>query len=235
MKYLEEFLRNLEKSWKGSLVSVSEVREVEKNAKKFLSLLAKQGKVQRVTWGWYWIPVKYEDFFDFLEKDKHFKLLQKQTAASVWNGDFIHRDYYTIAVRDRSYGRALEKFSQLHGWNVSVETRDFAETDYRKIGKLYVESLEETIVDCLKEWAFADAFSALYENYENVDQKRISEHYWERIPGTNVRVGQVLKFGISLINRETARDLHGSARARIADAFVKRQVEEAAEKVVELG
>ncbi|MDA2930516.1 hypothetical protein MYX84_11315 [Acidobacteria bacterium AH-259-O06] len=235
MKYLEEFLKSLGKSWKGSLVSVSEAREVEKNAKKFLSLLAKQEQVKRVTWGWYWIPVKYEDFFDFLEKDKHFKVLQKQTAASVWNGDFIHRDHYTIAVKNRSYGRALEEFAESQEWNVSVEIWDFEKRDYRKIGKFYVESLEETIVDCLKEWAFADAFSALYENYENVDWKRISEHYWERIPGTNVRVGQVLKLGVSLINRETAPDLYVSRRAKIADAFVKRQVEEAAEKVVELG
>ncbi|MDA2934720.1 hypothetical protein MYX82_10315 [Acidobacteria bacterium AH-259-D05] len=235
MEYLDSFLSKLQKNWKGSLVSVSEARQLEKNAKKFLSLLVQEEKVQRVTWGWYWIPFHYKNFFDFLAKDRHFKVLQKQTAASVWNGDFIHRDYYTIAVKDGSYGKALEKFSELQGWNVSVETREFEESDYKRIGKLYVQSLEETIIDCLKEWAFADAFSALHENQESVDWQKMTEHYWERIPRTDVRIGQVLKYGGGIVEQEISDESALKTRARITDPFVRRQVEEAAQKVVELG
>ena len=179
MRYLDTFMKKLEKDWKGSLVSVSEAAEVDKNAKKFLSLLAQQGNVQRVTWGWYWIPDDYEGFFDFLAKDKHLKVLQKQSAASYWNGDFVHRDHYTLAVDNGSYGKALEKFAQGRGWNVHVEVRNVEQLNYQETDGMCVEGLEETIVDCLKEWAFADAFAVWYENQKN--WPRIMERYWERI------------------------------------------------------
>ncbi|MEX2704840.1 MAG: hypothetical protein Q6352_006225 [Candidatus Freyrarchaeum guaymaensis] len=43
--------------------------------------------------GWYYIPEK-RDVWDFLARDKHFKVLIKQTAASIWNHDFVHRNVY---------------------------------------------------------------------------------------------------------------------------------------------
>jgi hypothetical protein len=42
---------------------------------------------------------------------------------------------------------------------------------------LRVEELEETIVDCIKAWAFADAFASVVQNYNDVDWARISRHY----------------------------------------------------------
>lgn len=229
MKYLEAFSEALEKKWKGSLVSVAEARPREKNAKKYLSLLAQQGKVTRVSWGWYYLPVKQGDFYEFLAGDKHLKVLHKQTAASYWNGDFIHRDQYTIAVEDPSYGEALEKAAESQGWKVRAETRDLEGLAYKRIGSLYVESLENTIIDCLKEWAFTDAFATLHTNEKRINWETMSARYWERIPGTNMRIGQILKYGANLISPETH-----SSRATIPDDFMKRQVEEAAGKVAEL-
>jgi len=226
MSYLDQFLRKLQRECKGSLVRVSEVKAP--NAKRYLSQLAQQGRIEKVARGWYWVPDHYEDFFDFLAKEKHFKVLQKQTAASVWNGDFVHRNQFTLAVKDKSYGRALKAFSESRGWPVSIEVKEFKHTEYRKMGRLYVESLEETIVDCVKEWAFTDAFASLHQNYEAIDWDRIFKHYWERIARSNTRVGQVLKSYIA-----SRRDR--APKTRIPDNFIRRQVEEAIEKVRELG
>ncbi|MBI4446868.1 MAG: hypothetical protein HY645_13305, partial [Acidobacteria bacterium] len=122
MDYLDGFRERLEKKWKGSLVSVSDAKGVEANAKEYLGQLARKREIEKVAWGWYWVPDSYESVFDFLAKDRHFKVLQKQTAAAVWNGDFIHREHYSIAVKNGSYGRALEAFAKSRGWRVSVET-----------------------------------------------------------------------------------------------------------------
>jgi len=232
MNYLERFRRKLEKHWKGSLVSVAEAEKIEPNAKKYLSQLPPTGEVSKVSWGWYWVPCKYKDFFDFLAKESHFKVLQKQSAASLRNGDFIHRDGYSVAVRDRSYGRALKSFAASQGWKVEVEKRNFRASEYRKIRGLLVERLEETVVDCLKEWAFADALSSVFLNYGSIDWHSISKHYWERIPRSDVRVGQVLKYGTAIM-RSSDYDERSGVRVRISDDFVRRQVEEAAQKVVE--
>jgi hypothetical protein len=234
MSYLDGFRKKLEKGWKGSLVSVAEATAVEPNAKKYLSQLARKGQIEKVIWGWYWIPDNHKDFFDFLAKDKHFKVLQKQTAASVWNGDFVHRDSYAVAVSASSYGRALRKFADSRGWDVVIEIRDFRANEYVKRGGLFVEALEETIVDCVKGWAFADAFSSLHENHDTIDWDRIYQHSWDRISGSDSRVGQILKYGTSVMSRTAGADLRAMTRAYISDDFVRRQVEEAAERVVDL-
>ena len=98
---------------------------------------------------------------------------------------------------------------------------------------MYVESLEDTIVDCVKDWAFADALSSLHENKDRVDWRRIFSHSWERISGTNTRVGQVVKYGTSIIGRETGSSAYAESKTAIPDDFVRRQVEEAAAKVIE--
>lgn len=214
---------------------MSEATVIEPNAKKYLSQLAKQGRVEKVTWGWYGVADNYKDFFDFLAKDKHFKVLQKQSAAAFWSGDFIHRDHFTVAVKDRSYGRALQVFSRSRGWNVLAETRDLSRTEYRQIGGLYVEALEETVIDCVKDWAFADAFACLNQNYGTFDWHKISRHYWERIPRSDTRVGQILDYGASILGRETDLEAYSATKTRITDDFIRRQVEEAAERVTELG
>jgi hypothetical protein len=59
--------------------------------------------------------MSYRDAWEFLAKDKGFKVIIKQTAASIWNYDFIHRDVFRLAVNNRSYKRALEAFAKKHG------------------------------------------------------------------------------------------------------------------------
>ena len=67
--YLEKFYKSLA-GWKGSLVKVEYIQQT--NAKEYLNKLARAGLVERVTWGWYWIPGKAEDFWAFLGRDKNF-------------------------------------------------------------------------------------------------------------------------------------------------------------------
>ncbi|MCK5561921.1 MAG: hypothetical protein KAJ51_15080, partial [Thermoplasmata archaeon] len=119
--YLTKFNNKLKRQWKGSLVKVEYIKSMEPNAKKYLNNLAKANLIKNITWGWYWIPSKTKDFFDFLRGDKNFKIVSSQTAASFWNYDFIHRDAYSIKVTNRSYGKAVEEFSKINGWSVKVE------------------------------------------------------------------------------------------------------------------
>ncbi|MBI4455273.1 MAG: hypothetical protein HY644_05170 [Acidobacteria bacterium] len=231
MEYLNKFLEKIEKEWKGSLVSVRNAGKIDRNAKKFLSQLAAQGKVTRVTWGWYWVPVRRKSVLEFLAKDRNFKVLQKQSAASVWNGDFVHRDIVSVAVQDASFARALRAFAKQQGWGISVETRRLKPGSYKRIDNLYVEALEDTIVDCIKQWAFEDAFAAVQQNRDSLDWNKISKHAWERIRRTNARVSQVLKLGSAMIEGKS----EDSTRIRIADFFVRQRVEEAARKVLDLG
>ena len=95
--------------------------------------------------------------------------------------------------------------------------------------------LEDTIVDCVKEWAFTDAFATLHQNYRAIDWNKMSRHYWERISRCNARVGQVLKYGTSLMARDSGNSIYPRTRATVKDEFVRRQIVEAVEKVIELG
>lgn len=233
MQYLDAFQYSLERRWKGRLVSVREATRIEPNAKEYLRTLVARESIEKVTWGWYWIPDAYRDVFEFLAKQRHVTVVQKQTAAAVWNSDFVHRDQYRIAVTDHSYGRALQAFRTQRGWNITVETRQFQRDEYTKVGNLSVTSLETTIIDCIKEWAFADAFAAVYENRDTIKWQRLARHTWERIPRTSTRVGQVLAYGTALLKAATTHAPLSTLSA-ISDPFVRGQVEEAAHQVAAL-
>jgi hypothetical protein len=98
VRYLEEFHKALKTPWAGSLVKVSQLRH--DHAKEYLNKLAREGAVERVAWGWYWVPVAVKDVWDFLAKDQNYKVIAARTAASFWNQDFIHRNVYRIKVQD---------------------------------------------------------------------------------------------------------------------------------------
>lgn len=231
-EYLKQFHRKIEREWKGSLIKVEFIKET--NAKEYLNKLAKVGLIERVRWGWYWIPDKIEDVWDFLRKDKNFKVVSSQTAASLRNYDFIHRDVVILKVKDSSYGRALQEFSKKRGWNVKVE---YAENvKYSKIGNLFVEDVENTIVNCLQNWAFVDAFAVLYANRRKLKLKSLSDRsYWKRVSGTNVRIGQALKYGTRRMNELSGERLFSVRGLNVKDKFVRREIDEAVERVVELG
>lgn len=80
-----------------------------------MNKLAKAGLIEKVRWGWYWVHDKIKDPLEFFEKDRRFKIVSCQSAASLWNQDFIHRDAYLLKVRDRSYAGALEEFAGRRG------------------------------------------------------------------------------------------------------------------------
>lgn len=221
--YLSEFRRRLA-GHAGSLVKVASVRSAQ--AKEYMSKLAKEGGVERVAWGWYYIPGKKElkEPLDFLAQDENFKVLTGQTAASVWNGDFIHREAVTLTVDDPSYGKALESFSKTRGWTFAVEYDPRAKKiPAKKVGKLLVEEPEATVVDCFRRWAFVDAVATMTPKMHS---DRLKESYWSRIPKTDVRIGQALAY---VSHRLFGHD----ADARISNDYVRRELDEAIEKVKE--
>jgi hypothetical protein len=233
--YLQEFSKRL-KPFKGSLVRVSSLREIEPKAKEYMSKASKEGVIERIKWGWYWVPTEINDTWDFLAKDKNFKVVSAQTAASFWNNDFVHRDIYILKVKDKSYGKALKEFAKKRGWNIEVEySKDPTKIRCRKVGNLLVEDIEENIIECLQNWAFADAFATLYENRNKIDLNRLyKEAYWKRISKTNVRAKQALEYGLHQLEEIGGVEFpHGETK--LEDDFLSREIDEAIEKVVELG
>lgn len=234
-EYLTEFNRKL-KPFKGSMVRVSHVKAIEPNAKEYLNKLAQEGSIERVKWGWYWIPSEVKDIWAFLKKDKNFKLVSAQTAASFWNNDFVHRDVYVLKVTDKSYGKALKEFGRKRGWSIEVEyAKDASRIRYRRVRGLFVEDIEMNVVECLQKWAFADAFATLHENKARIDLDRlIGESYWRRISKTSVRVKQALEYGFHQLAQKGGV-VFPHREARLDDDYVRREIDEAIEKVVELG
>ncbi|MFQ6128801.1 MAG: hypothetical protein ACE5QW_07870 [Thermoplasmata archaeon] len=233
--YLDRFYKKLKKDLKGSLVKVAKIKELEPNAKEYLNKLAKAGRIEHVSWGWYWVPDNYRDIFDFLRKDKNFKMLSSQSAASFWNYDFIHREIYNIKVYDRSYGKALEVFARSRGWNVEVEyVENTSEIKYVRRGGIYVEAIDENIIDCLQRWAFTDAFAVFFVNKERIKSRELSKRaYWKRIARSDVRVRQALAYGAHRFNQSLGRVVFSTRKTTIKDEFVRRGVDEAVQKVVE--
>jgi len=234
-EYLTEFNEKL-RLFKGSLVKVKSVKDIEPNAKEYLNKLSKGDLIERVKWGWYWVPAKIKDVWDFLEKDKNFKVVSAQTAASFWNNDFVHRDVYVLKVKEKSYGKALKEFARKNGWNIEVEyLKDPTKIKYRKVGNLLVEDIEENVIECLQNWAFTDAFATLYENRDRINLNRLyKESYWKRISKTNVRVKQALEYGFHRLSELSGVEFP-HRETKLEDDFVKREIDEAIEKVVELG
>jgi len=234
-EYLTEFNGKL-RPFKGSLVRVKSVESIEPNAKEYLNKLSKESLIEWVKWGWYWVPAKIKDVWDFLEKDKNFKIVSAQTAASFWNNDFVHRDFYVLKVKEKSYGKALKEFARKRGWSIVVEyLKDPTKIRYRKVGNLFVEDIEENVIECLQNWAFADAFATLYENRDKINLNRLyKESYWKRISKTNVRAKQALEYGFHQLG-ELGGVEFPHRETRLEDDFVKREIDEAIEKVAELG
>jgi hypothetical protein len=232
LKAFNEKLRDL----KGSLVRVKAIKDIEPNAKEYLNKLSKEGLIERVRWGWYWVPTKIKDVWDFLEKDKNFKVVSAQTAASFWNNDFVHRNVYVLKVKDKSYGKALKEFAKKKGWNIEIEySKDPSKIKYKKIGNLFVEDIENNVIECLQNWAFTDAFATLYENRGRINLDRLyKESYWKRISKTDVRVKQALEYGFHQMS-ELSEVEFPHREPKLEDDFVKREIDEAIEKVVELG
>jgi hypothetical protein len=234
--YLTKFNKQLRKKWKGSLVKVENVKQIEPNAKKYLNNLAKAKLIKNIAWGWYWVPSKIEDFFDFLRQDKNFKIISAQTAASFWNYDFIHRNTYSIKVTNKSYGKAVQEFSKINSWHVKVEyIKPQSNMKYKKINGLLIENIEENIIDCMKNWAFTDAFATVYENRKNIDFKKIlKQSYWRRISRSNVRIKQALEYGFSKMNEAIGKNLFPKRDIEFTDRYIKREINESIEKVMEL-
>jgi len=234
-EYLTQFSKKL-KPYEGSLVRVKSVIGTEPNAKEYLNKLSKEGSIERVKWGWYWVPTDVKDVWDFLEKDPNFKVVSAQTAASFWNNDFVHRDVYVLKVKDKSYGKALKEFGKRKGWNFEVEySKDASKIKYRKIGNLLVEDIEENVIECIQNWAFADAFATLYENKDKINLDRLyKESYWKRVSRTNVRAKQALEYGFHQMEELGGAEFP-HREAKLEDNFVRREIDEAIERVVELG
>lgn len=86
----------------------------------------------------------------------------KQTTASIWNYDFVHGNVYRLAVKDRAYKRALERFDKERGWMFEVEYYKKLSYEYKEVDELLVETSEPCLVNCIADWSFLDAFAILY-------------------------------------------------------------------------
>lgn len=222
---MSDFRKELETEWKGSLVRVNYIRKPR--AKEYLNRLAKEGAIEKVSWGWYWIPAKIQEPLDFLRKDKNFKMISSQTAASFWNGDFVHRDVYIVKVKDKSYGKALEKFGEGKGWKFQTNATK-EKLNFETINGLRVESMERTVVDCLKSYAFEDAFATLYSNKDKIDVKKMErKYYWDRLPHSEIRLRQILGYYWAKVT--------GKGSQTIEDDYIRRNMDDALDKVIAFG
>jgi hypothetical protein len=98
-----------------------------------------------------------------------------------------------------------------------------------------VENREQSIVDCIQDWAFTDAFAVLYANRRRINwDELLHDSYWKRVSGTNVRVRQVLEYAGSLFNELPDRRIFKTKKPRLEDDFIRREIEESVEKVVEI-
>lgn len=231
--YLERFSATLREKWRGSLFTVSEAKQIDAHAKEYLHRLKRLGEVERVYWGWYYLPEK-QDAWDFLVSDKGFKILIKQTAASIWNYDFVHRNVYRLAVHDASYKKALERFGKEKGWIFEVEYYEKIPYEYREIDRLMVEEPESCIVNCVADWAFLDAFAILYFRREDISFEKVKElARWKRISRTDTRVWNAVKYGCNWFNEQMEKKMFDVKATRLERDEVKELVEEAVEKVME--
>jgi len=231
--YLGQFSTALRERWKGSLFRVSEAKQLNARAKEYLHRLGRLGEVERVCWGWYYLPER-QDVWDFLTRDKGFKVLIKQTAASIWNYDFVHRNVYRLAVEDSSYKRALERFGKERGWMFEVEYYGKIPYEYREVDGLMVEEPESCLVNCIADWAFLDAFAILYFRRDEVSFEKVKElARWKRISRTDTRVWNAIKYGCNLFNERMERKMFNVRATRLERDDVRELVEEAVEKVME--
>jgi len=187
----------------------------------------------RVGWGWYWIPCEYRDPWDFLAKDRWFKVVIKQTAASIWNYDFVHRDIYRLAVEDRSYKWALEDFAGQMGWSFEVEYHNRVPYEYRRVDGLFIETSESCIVSCMSEWSFMDAFATLYFRRDEIDFEKVRRMArWRRISKTDTRVWTAIKYGCNLLNEQLGMRVFMVRSTDLKCEDVRELIEEAVERVV---
>ncbi|MBS7635156.1 hypothetical protein KEJ34_06685 [Candidatus Bathyarchaeota archaeon] len=232
--YLERFSSSLKEKWKGSLFKVSEAKRIEARAKEYLHRLGKLGEVERVRWGWYYIPQKQQDVWDFLANDKSFKVVIKQTAASIWNYDFVHRNIYRLAVEDASYKKALERFGKDRGWIFEVEYHDKIPYEYREVDRLFIETPESCLVNCIADWSFLDAFAVLYFRRDDISFDRVRKlARWKRISRTDTRVWNAIKYGCKLLNERLDKRMFDVKATRLNQEDVKELIEEAVDKVME--
>lgn len=227
--YLKEFYKRLKK-YEGSLVKVSSIKNLNIYAKEYLIKLAKFGKIEKIAWGWYYILPKVEprDALEFLAKDRNFKVVIGQTAASFWNQDFIHRNVVTISVNNLSYKKALEAFAKKRKWNMLIEYNKRGENiKYTKFGNLLIEDRHQTIIDCMKRWAFIDAIAILSANKNLSFHQLIKNSFWIRISRTDVRVKQAIEYVVCKLPKD------GETKIDIKNEFIRAELDEAISKVSE--
>lgn len=216
------------------MFSNSSAQKIHARAKEYLYRLSKSSQLKRVAWGWYWIPTNYEDVWEFLAKDKGFKVIIKQTAASIWNYDFVHREIFRLAVADQSYKRALENFAKIFGWSFEVEYYEKIPYEYRKVDGLFVETLESCIVNCMSEWSFLDAFAALYFRRREISFNKLKLlGRWRRISKTDLRVWTAIKYGCKLFNEYFGKEIFKVKVAKLRQSDIKDLIDEVVIKVVE--
>lgn len=234
--YLDRFARQLKSKFEYSFFTVKKAEKIDPNAKEYLYRLKEADSIERVCWGWYRFPTEFKDVWDFLVRERGFKVVIKQTAASFWNYDFVHRNVYRLAVQDSSYKRALEEFAKERGWILEVEDYDDLQErfDYQEVDGLYVEKPEHCIVSCMTDWSFLDAFAVLLFRRQEISLNGLKDlGRWRRISRTDIRAWNTIKYGCNLFNEYMDGEMFDVRKTSLKRKDVKELVEEAVEKVVE--
>lgn len=232
--YLKEFYDALKK-YEGGLIRVSSAKKLNKNAREYLTKLAKQGVIEKASWGWYYVkPKKEASALEFLQQDQNFKAVVSQSAASFWNHDFIHREALNVVVDNKSFKKALEAFAKKKGWQLTIEyNKDARKTRFERIKKLSVEGPDKAIIECVKNWAFADAIAVLVVNRKSINWEELTERsYWTRVSGTDVRARQAIEYAAYQLNKKTVTKFD-VRKISISNNFVRQELDEAIEKVLE--
>ena len=232
--YLKGFYNALKK-YECSLISVRTAKKLNKNAREYLTKLANQDAIEKASWGWYYVKTKKEaSALEFLQQDQNFKAIVSQSAASFWNHDFIHREALNVVVDDKSFGKALAAFAKKKGWQLTIEyNKDARKLKFEKIRKLSVEGPDTAIIECVRNWAFADAIAVLVVNKNRINwQKLTGRSYWTRISGTDVRARQAIEYAAYQLNKKSDTKFN-VRKITINDNFVRQELDEAVEKVLE--
>jgi hypothetical protein len=76
----------------------------------------------------------------------------------------------------------------------------------------------------------------LYENRKKgLFRSLARKGYWKRIPKTDVRIRQALSYGCYRLNELAEDRVFPVRKTNLEDKFVRKEINEAVERVVELG
>ena len=63
----------------------------------------------------------------------------------------------------------------------------------------------------------------------------VRQGYWKRLVKSGIRVKQALRYGCNIINELTGRPIFSVRKTEMSDVFIRDEIHDAIERVIELG